>query len=150
MPLNARQVETAKPKEKDYKLTDERGLFLLVTTNGRKYWRMKYRVSGKEKKLSIGVYPDISLAEARLKREEARKLLAEGHDPSEQKQREKQTKRFTVENTFHIRQYKKTCLALYSQEVLNQIADEFNDRPRKTLKFKTPKQIIEKSVVLTD
>lgn len=76
MPLNARQVETAKPKEKDYKLTDERGLFLLVTTNGRKYWRLKYRVSGKEKKLSIGVYPDISLAEARLKREEARKLLA--------------------------------------------------------------------------
>ncbi|HEO0718318.1 TPA: DUF4102 domain-containing protein, partial [Yersinia enterocolitica] len=101
MPLNARQVETAKPKEKDYKLTDERGLFLLVTTNGRKYWRLKYRVSGKEKKLSIGVYPDISLAEARLKREEARKLLAEGHDPSEQKQREKQTKKFTVENTFH-------------------------------------------------
>ncbi|CNC99421.1 integrase [Yersinia intermedia] len=42
MPLNARQVETAKPKEKDYKLTDERGLFLLVTTNGHKYWRLKY------------------------------------------------------------------------------------------------------------
>ena len=100
MALTARQVETARPREKEYKLADERGLFLLVKPNGGRYWRMKYRVSGKEKKLSIGVYPDISLAEARLKRDDARKVLAEGGDPSEKKQLEKLTKKLTVENTF--------------------------------------------------
>lgn len=100
MALTARQVETARPREKEYKLADERGLFLLVKPNGGRYWRMKYRVAGKEKKLSIGVYPDISLAEARLKRDDARKILAEGGDPSEKKQLEKLTKKLTVENTF--------------------------------------------------
>jgi hypothetical protein len=78
MPLNARQIDTAKPKEKEYKLTDGGGLYLLIKPNGAKYWRLKYRFLGKEKKLSIGVYPDISLADARLKREEARKVIALG------------------------------------------------------------------------
>ncbi|WP_323109463.1 Arm DNA-binding domain-containing protein [Pectobacterium carotovorum] len=64
MPLNARQIETAKPQDKEYKLTDGSGLYLLIKPNGAKYWRLKYRVAGKEKKLSIGVYPNISLAEA--------------------------------------------------------------------------------------
>ncbi|EKT59870.1 Arm DNA-binding domain-containing protein [Providencia sneebia] len=85
MALSARQIQTAKPKDKEYKLSDERGLYLLVKPNGARYWRMKYRFAGKEKKLSIGVYPDISLADARVKRDEARKLLAEGNDPAEQK-----------------------------------------------------------------
>jgi hypothetical protein len=65
MLLNARQVETAKPKDKEYKLTDERGLYLLIKPNGSKYWRLKYRIAGQEKKLAIGVYPDFSLADAR-------------------------------------------------------------------------------------
>lgn len=56
MPLNARQIDTAKPKEKEYKLTDGGGLYLLIKPNGAKYWRFKYCVLGKEKKLSIGVY----------------------------------------------------------------------------------------------
>ncbi|WP_337230435.1 Arm DNA-binding domain-containing protein, partial [Proteus terrae] len=77
-----------------------RGLYLLVKPNGSRYWRMKYRFAGKEKKLSIGVYPDISLADARIRRDEARKLLAEGYDPSEQKKLEKLAKKITVENTF--------------------------------------------------
>ncbi|WP_260282296.1 tyrosine-type recombinase/integrase [Proteus terrae] len=100
MPLNARQVETAKSREKEYKLTDGGGLYLLVKPNGSKYWRLKYRVDGKEKKLSIGVYPEISLADARLKREEARKVIAVGGDPSKEKQVEKQARKITVENTF--------------------------------------------------
>ncbi|MGC6030576.1 tyrosine-type recombinase/integrase [Enterobacter kobei] len=100
MALTARQVETAKPKEKDYKLSDERGLFLLVKTSGARYWRMKYRIAGKEKKLSIGVYPEVTLAEARLKRDEARKVIAEGGDPSEKKQLEKLARKISVENTF--------------------------------------------------
>ncbi|MEQ4658623.1 Arm DNA-binding domain-containing protein, partial [Providencia manganoxydans] len=89
MALSARQIQTAKPKDKEYKLSDERGLYLLVKPNGARYWRMKYRFAGKEKKLSIGVYPDVSLADARVKRDEARKLLAEGNDPAEQKKLEK-------------------------------------------------------------
>ncbi|QHQ16460.1 tyrosine-type recombinase/integrase [Pectobacterium parmentieri] len=100
MPLNARQIETAKPQDKEYKLTDGAGLYLLIKPNGAKYWRLKYRVVGKEKKLSIGVYPDISLAEARLKREEARKIVASGGDPSEQKQVERQAKKINIDNTF--------------------------------------------------
>lgn len=73
MPLNARQVETAKPRDKAYKLADGGGLYLMVNPNGSKYWRMKYRFAGKEKKLSFGTYPDISLAEARTKRDKAEK-----------------------------------------------------------------------------
>ncbi|HGY1115936.1 TPA: tyrosine-type recombinase/integrase [Providencia rettgeri] len=100
MALSARQIQTAKPKDKEYKLSDERGLYLLVKPNGSRYWRMKYRFAGKEKKLSIGVYPDISLADARVKRDEARKLLTEGNDPAEQKKLEKLAKKITIENTF--------------------------------------------------
>ncbi len=101
MPLNARQIDTAKSKEKEYKLTDGCGLYLLVKPNGGKYWCFKYRVFGKEKKLSIGVYPDISLADARMKREEARKIVALGGDPSEEKKAEKLAQKANVENTFN-------------------------------------------------
>lgn len=62
MKLTARQVDTAKPKEKPYKLSDGGGLYLEVAPNGSRYWRMKYRINGKEKRLSFGVYPIISLA----------------------------------------------------------------------------------------
>ncbi|CAI1544628.1 Arm DNA-binding domain-containing protein [Serratia fonticola] len=59
MPLNARQVDTAKPREKIYNLSDGGGLYLQVNPNGSKYWRMKYTFAGKEKKLSFGKYPDV-------------------------------------------------------------------------------------------
>lgn len=65
MPLNDRQIKNAKPKEKDYKLTDGKGLYLLITPAGGKLWRLKYRIAGKEKTLAIGKYPQISLAQAR-------------------------------------------------------------------------------------
>lgn len=87
MALTARQVETARPKEKDYKLSDERGLYLLVKTTGARYWRLKYRIAGKEKKLALGVYPDVSLAEARIKRDDARKIISEGGDPAKRSER---------------------------------------------------------------
>lgn len=83
MKLNARQVETAKPKDKPYKMADGGGLYLLVKTNGSRYWRLKYRIDGKEKLLALGVYPDVSLADARAKRDEARKGIAGGIDPLE-------------------------------------------------------------------
>jgi len=85
------ECKHAKPKDKDYKISDGAGLFLLVAKSGSKYWRMKYRSNGKEKLLSIGVYPAVSLKEARVKRDEAKKQLSNGIDPSEFKQTAKQT-----------------------------------------------------------
>ncbi|MEX5412738.1 tyrosine-type recombinase/integrase [Atlantibacter hermannii] len=89
MMLNARKVEAAKGQEKSYKLADGGGLYLQVEPNGSRYWRMKYRFGGKEKRLSFGVYPTVSLADARQKREEAKKLLAAGDDPGEVKKAKK-------------------------------------------------------------
>ncbi|WP_243311515.1 tyrosine-type recombinase/integrase [Fundidesulfovibrio agrisoli] len=76
-------VKNAKPGPKPYKMADERGLVLEVRPNGGKWWRLRYRFEGKEKMLSLGVYPDVALKEARERRDEARKLLANGVDPSQ-------------------------------------------------------------------
>ncbi|HGJ4323316.1 TPA: tyrosine-type recombinase/integrase [Salmonella enterica subsp. diarizonae serovar 61:l,v:1,5,7] len=100
MKLNARQVETAKPKDKPYKMADGGGLYLLVKTNGSRYWRLKYRIDGKEKLLALGVYPDVSLADARAKRDEARKGIAGGIDPLEAKKEQKVEREAQVKNTF--------------------------------------------------
>jgi integrase len=80
--LNDAKLRAAKPREKAYKLTDAHQLYLFVTTTGSKLWRMDYTFDGKRKCLSIGPYPLVSLIEAREKRDDARKLLAEGKDPS--------------------------------------------------------------------
>lgn len=74
-------------------------MYLLINANGSKYWRMKYRFAGKEKMLSIGVYPDVTLADAREKRSEARKILAAGGDPGEAKKK-KNSAANEFENTF--------------------------------------------------
>lgn len=81
MPLSDTTCKNAKPKEKQYKLADEKGLYLLIHPNGSKYFRMKYRIDGKEKVLALGVYPDISLKDARTKRDKAKEQLANGTDP---------------------------------------------------------------------
>ena len=75
MPLTSTTIKNAKSEAKPRKLFDERGLFLLVKPNGGKLWRFKYRFDGKEKLLSLGVYPDVSLKDARDRRDEARKLV---------------------------------------------------------------------------
>ncbi len=85
MALSDVKVRTAKPEAKAYKLTDGEGMVLLVHPNGSKYWRLRYRFGGKEKMLALGKYPEISLADARARRDEVRKLLANGVDPSESK-----------------------------------------------------------------
>ncbi len=87
--LNARQVETAKPKDKTYKMADGGGLYLEVSAKGSKYWRMKYRRPSdkKEDRLAFGVWPTVTLAQARAKRDVAKKLLVLGIDPkAEQKE----------------------------------------------------------------
>jgi integrase len=86
MALSAIQAKNAKPKERDYKLFDGKGLYLLIKKNGSKYWRLKYRYLGKEKTLAIGVYPEVTLENAREDVSKARTLLnKEGKDPSSEK-----------------------------------------------------------------
>lgn len=89
MALTDAKIRAAKPTDKAYKLTDGAGMFLLVHPNGSRYWRLRYRILGKEKTLALGVYPEVSLSEARTKRDEARKLISEGVDPCEQKRAKK-------------------------------------------------------------
>lgn len=100
MPINASQAKNALPKNKDYKLTDEKGMFLLVKPTGRKYWRMQYRFSGKFKTLALGVYPEVSLKVARQKRDDARKLLSDNIDPIAHKLSEKQAVTEAASNHF--------------------------------------------------
>ncbi|NJM76040.1 MAG: DUF4102 domain-containing protein [Acaryochloridaceae cyanobacterium RU_4_10] len=83
------QIRQAKGNGKAQRLWDERGLYLEVTPPGGKVWRFKYRMNGKEKRIGFGRYPDVPLALARERREEARKLLAAGVDPSVQRQAQK-------------------------------------------------------------
>ncbi|WP_067984066.1 tyrosine-type recombinase/integrase [Neptuniibacter pectenicola] len=100
MPLTVKEAQAATPREKEYKLSDEKGLFLLIKTNGAKYWRMKYRFQGKEKLLSFGVFPEITLKKAREKRDEARLLLADGIDPSAHKKANKASEKLRATNSF--------------------------------------------------
>ncbi len=100
MPLTALEVKNAKSGPKPRRLYDERGLYLEVSTKGGKWWRFKYRIDGKEKRLSLGVYPDIDLKDARERREEARKLVAKGIDPSAKRKAERDLRSEHSENTF--------------------------------------------------
>jgi integrase len=102
MPLTATAIRNAKPAEKPRKLFDGGGLYLEVSPKGGKWWRLKYRYEGKEKRLSLGVYPDVSLKDARDRRDEARKLLANDIDPSEHKKAIKAAKAEKASNSFEV------------------------------------------------
>jgi len=99
-PLTDTKVKNAKSTDKETKLFDGGGLFLLLTPGGGKLWHFKYRFGGKEKKLSFGTYPEVSLADARDKRAEARKLVAGGIDPGEIRKAQKAAGAEKVANTF--------------------------------------------------
>lgn len=94
------QIRRAKPEAKAYTLGDGQGLSLLVEPNGSKSWRFRYRYAGKPKMISLGVYPTITLAEARSRRDEARKIVAEGKNPSEVRKEQKLALRIQSENAF--------------------------------------------------
>lgn len=100
MALTDTQIRNAKPDLKDAKMADSGGLYLLVTPAGGKLWRLKYRIDGREKKLAIGSYPEVSLSEARKRRDEAREQLAAGKDPSREKQLAKHRAKVSANNTF--------------------------------------------------
>jgi integrase len=113
--LTEATVKAAKASTKPRKLYDERGLFLFVPSTGARLWRLKYRLHGKEKLLALGAYPDVSLKRAREKRNDARRLIADGIDPSAKKQAEKHA----------------------SAETFQAIATEWLDLQRKAFKAKT-------------
>lgn len=100
MPLSDTAIRAVKSAEKPQKLSDGGGLFLLVNPTGGKWWRLKYRFDGKEKLLSLGTYPDTGLKEARAKRDSARKLLATGVDPGENRKATKAARLAAAENCF--------------------------------------------------
>lgn len=96
--LFATTVTNARPRERDYKLTDGEGLFLLVRPNGSKLCRMNYKYLGRYRTLSFGAWPEVSLADARVKRDEARRQVAADHDPSHERKLERGSRfrRFAV------------------------------------------------------
>lgn len=100
MPLNDTQCRTAKPKDKPYKLSDSAGLYLHVMPSGAKYWRLKYRLHGKEQLISIGVYPSVTLLGARKERDRIKNTLKNGADPRLEKMENRQIARFQANQTF--------------------------------------------------
>lgn len=128
MKLNARQVDAAKPREKAYKLADGAGLYLEVVPSGSRYWRMKYRFNGKEKRMAFGVYPAVSLAQARALRDEAKKKLAEGIDPSFAKKEEKLVRDVQLTNTFQAvaLEWHGTKVSRWSEGYASDIIEAFN------------------------
>ncbi|MTI52848.1 MAG: DUF4102 domain-containing protein [Alcanivorax sp.] len=100
MPLTATAVRQALPKAKAYKLSDGHGLYLLVNPKGAKYWRYKYRYGGKEKTLALGVFPEVSLKDARVAHQEARTKLDKGVDPSEERRVQKLTRNLAAADSF--------------------------------------------------
>lgn len=102
MALTDTNIRNAKPTEKAYSLSDERGLSILIQPNGGKWWRFRYRFDGKEKMLSLGTYPDVSLKDAREKRDEARKMVANAIDPGEHRKAVKTAKQERAANSFEV------------------------------------------------
>jgi integrase len=102
MPLTDTAVRNAKPRTKPVRLFDERGLYIEISPAGGRWWRWKYRFGGKEKRLSLGVYPDVSLKDARKHRDASRKLLADGIDPSENRKAIKSATLDRAANSFEV------------------------------------------------
>ena len=98
--LSPTKVKTVRPAEKPFKLFDGNGLYLEVRPNGGKWWRFRYQMHGKQKLLSMGTYPDTSLAKARSELVNARKQVADGVDPSEARKQAKTKSKFDQANTF--------------------------------------------------
>nr|HEK7770991.1 integrase arm-type DNA-binding domain-containing protein [Escherichia coli] len=128
MSLTDIKVKNAKPLEKEYKLTDGFGMFLRVTPKGSKYWQMAYRFEGKQKLFSIGVYPAVSLSDARQRRDEARRLLAQGIDPNAKKQAEVKELKAKRDNT---RSFRTVAKAWFSTKT--KWSDDYGDAVWKRL-----------------
>ena len=100
MPITDIAIRKVKPQSKAVRMFDGGGMYLEITPTGGKWWRLKYRIAGKEKRLSLGVYPEVSLAEARTRRDDARRMLRDGVDPSEARKSEKRQQQLNAGNSF--------------------------------------------------
>ncbi len=121
MPLTDTAIKNAKPRDKAYRLFDERGLYLEVSPQGGKWWRLKYRIDGREKRLSLGVYPDVSLRDARERRDTLRKQVAAGIDPSDARKDEKAARDHTFEKLG--REYIEARRAKWSPRTLTLVSE---------------------------
>lgn len=125
MKLTAKAVNAARPQGKSYKLFDGEGLYLLVAVNGSRYWRFKYRFDGREKHLAIGIYPEVSLADARTAAREAKVSVSKGTDPAEEKkQRKAKTKGMSFRDVADEWQEKRK--PTWSDNYAAQLASAFN------------------------
>jgi integrase len=130
MKLNDMAVRKAKPETKSYKMSDGGGMYVEVMPNGSKYWRLKYRFGGKEKRLALGVYPDVPLTLARERREKARKLLAEEIDPGEVKQQSKRANKENAENSFEavarewFAKHRHTWAVSHADKIINRLEND--------------------------
>ena len=146
MTLTNTQIKSAKPSSRDYRLADGQGMYLLIKQNGQKYWRLDYRYRGRRNTLALGVYPDVSLKEARERRRKARIHLQNDRDPSEVR---KQEKRIKHANLFEDMAYqwwehsRDTWTANHAARVLKRLEDNaFRDLGRLSIDEITPQQII--------
>jgi integrase len=126
-PLTELQIKNSKPKKADYKISDGFGLHLLITPTGGKLWRMQYRFASKQKLLSFGSYPSVTLADARQRREDAKKLLANGVDPSEVKRAQKTARADSAANSFEViarewhGKFSPSWTAMYAERILDRL-----------------------------
>jgi integrase len=150
MALTDIQVRSAKPRDKAFRLADERGMYLEIATNGSKYWRLKYRLLGKEKLMALGVYPEVSLKEAREKRDNARKLIAESEDPIAHKKAKKTAAIVEATSMFEIvarewfLKYSPSWVANHASKIINRLeADIFPWLGKRDIKSITAPELLE-------
>lgn len=149
MPLTDKDCKNAKPKDKVYRLTDSHGLYLEIVPAGGRYWRYKYKFLKKEKRLALGVYPEVSLADARVKHNEARKMLSGGIDPSEHKKVIKRTAILNAATTFELvgREWyanqKEAWAEKHGTNILRRLeADVFPEIGSRPIKEITPSELL--------
>jgi hypothetical protein len=150
MPLQDATIRNADIRDKPHKLSDGRGLYLLVHPNGSKYWRYRYRYAGKQKLLALGVYDDVSLSEARRKLEDARSLLRNGIDPSAERKAQKREAKQKSENSFEtiarefIAKKKASWSARYSADQLHRLeVNIFPDLGKRPIAEIEPPELLE-------
>ena len=121
--LTRLQIESIEPPKKTLRLFDGRGLYVEFAPSGGRWWRLKYRFGGKEKRISLGIYPDVGIKEARDKREAARQQIAAGIDPSEQRKVEQKLAVDQTENTFEViaREWYKLVSPIWVEQHRNKI-----------------------------
>ena len=149
MPLTSFEIKKVSPQDSDIWLSDEKGLRLLVKPNGAKYWRMKYRFEGKQKTLALGIYPEVSLKDARIARDKARLQLAEGLDPATERQIAKKQNRLADQYKFSVlaaewwEQQKGTWVKGHAERVWNRMqSNTFSDLDKQSIESIRPHDVL--------